>query len=254
MVLTDFAEKLPDSLKIQIFATDVDEITTSEAREHRYPHSIDVDVSPARLKRHFVRENKYYRIKKELREAVLFAPHDVLRDPPFSKLDLIARRNLLIYLNRDTQQRLMEIFHFALATKGYLFLGSSETAEAAPQLFSTLDKNLRIYTRRPLELSPPNAAPKMPITGRWELKPPVVKSGGRMPRPFSLGEVHYKLLERYAPPSVLVDKDSTYSTFPNQRAGTCVCAAAAVEQPFEAHQSGSARRSARRALHRAARA
>lgn len=206
IAFSEYAHRLSDPPKIQVFATDVDDDAISEAREHRYPQSIEADVSPDRLKRFFVKEGKYYRVKKELREMVLFAPHNVLRDPPFSKLDLIVCRNLLIYLNRDTQERVMEIFHFALAPHGFLFLGSSETAESVPQLFSTVDKKFRIYSRRAAQIQQPNVPPKMPVVGRWEIKVPEIKPP-KGARPTSLGEVHYKLLESYAPPSVLVNQD-----------------------------------------------
>ena len=208
MVLTEYADKLNDPPKIQIFGTDVDEEAIAEAREHRYPESIEADVSPERLKRFFTREGAYYRIKKELREMILFAPHNVLRDPPFSRLDLIVCRNLLIYLNRETQERLMEIFHFALFADGFLFLGTSETADGAPNLYTPVDKKQRIYRRRaaPLGLLVP---PQMPLGGRWQTSP--VMPAGKKPRPlaglFSLAEVYYKLLENLAPCAILINRD-----------------------------------------------
>lgn len=206
MILSEHAQNTSDAPKIQVFATDVDDDAVAEAREHRYPLTIEADVSPERLKRFFVKEGKHYRIKKELRELVLFAPHNVLRDPPFSRLDLIACRNLLIYLNRQTQERVMEIFHFALATYGYLFLGSSETAEAVPKLFAAVDKKQRLYKRRP-GMFTHQIAPTMPIAGRWQVRLPEMKAGKKDASPFSLGEIHYKLLESFSPPSVLVDQD-----------------------------------------------
>ena len=206
MILYEYAERLPDAPKIQIFATDVDEDAIAEAREHRYPQSIEADVSPERLRRFFVNEGKYYRVRKELRESVLFAPHSVLRDPPFSKLDLITCRNLLIYLNRETQERVMEIFHFALASGGYLFLGSSESAESTPPLFAPIDKKHRIYSRRSLLNVQPIAPPKMPVVRRWEVKTPEFRAKKR-DIASSLGEIHYKLLEKFATPSALVNRE-----------------------------------------------
>lgn len=206
IILNEYAFKLADPPKIQVFATDVDEDAVSEAREHRYPQAIEADVSMERLRRYFVKEGSYYRVKKEIRETVLFAPHNVLRDPPFSKLDLIVCRNLLIYLNRDTQDRLMQIFHFALAARGYLFLGSSETAEGVPELFAPLDKKRRIYSRRPAPVTH-TAPPRMPVFGRWNVSVPESKIKSERERAFSLGEIHYKLLEKFAPPSILVNSD-----------------------------------------------
>jgi two-component system CheB/CheR fusion protein len=209
MLLSEYAYRLSDPPRIQVFATDVDEDAISEARENRYPESIEADVSPERLKRFFVKEGNYYRIKKELREMILFAPHNVLRDPPFSRLDLISCRNLLIYLNRETQERVMEIFHFALVPNGYLFLGSSETADSVPNLFGAINKKYRIYSRRPVHtgLAVP---PKMPQVGQWQVTLPQRKPYGiRRDAAFSLGEVHYKLLESIAPPAILVNSDFT---------------------------------------------
>ncbi|HEY0430000.1 MAG TPA: PAS domain S-box protein [Pyrinomonadaceae bacterium] len=209
MLLTEYADRLSDPPKIQVFGTDVDDEAIAEAREHRYPESIEADVSPHRLKRFFIREGNYYRIRKELRELILFAPHNVLRDPPFSRLDLITCRNLLIYLNRETQERLMEIFHFSLVTDGFLFLGSSETADGVPILYTPIDKKHRIYTRRHAPLGQ-ILPPQMPLAGKWEARPTLKKqkfarSIGE--QDFSLSEVHYKLLESLAPPSVLVNSD-----------------------------------------------
>src|SRR6185295_19687055 len=97
-----------------------------------------------RLRRFFVKEHSGYKVRREVREIVLFAQHDLLKDSPFSRLDLISCRNLLIYLNRDAQQRVLEIFHFALLPQGRLFLGSSESVEDNNGLFSVADKTNRI--------------------------------------------------------------------------------------------------------------
>ncbi len=206
MLLQEFADTLTDPPKFQIFASDVDDEAIAEAREHRYPESIEADVPPNRLKRFFVKEGSFYRIKKELRETILFAPHNVLRDPPFSRLDLITCRNLLIYLNRETQDKVLQIFHFALASSGYLFLGSSETAESVATLYAPVDKKQRIYSRRAASVMQA-AMPVMPVVGPWEVRLPDRKTGNPRERVTSLGEIHYKLLENYAPSSVLVNQD-----------------------------------------------
>ncbi|HMA09456.1 MAG TPA: CheR family methyltransferase, partial [Ramlibacter sp.] len=133
---------------IQIFATDLDEQAIRAAREAIYPITIEADVSEERLRRFFVRELRGYHVRREVREMVLFAQHDLLKDSPFSRLDLVSCRNLLIYLNREAQKRVFEIFHFALVPGGRLFLGSSETTEDAGALFTVLDKKHRIFTAR----------------------------------------------------------------------------------------------------------
>src|SRR5690606_20031432 len=106
------------------------------AREGLYPGDIETDVSAERLKRFFRRENGAYRINKEIRDLVVFAPHNLLSDPPFSRLDLVSCRNLLIYLQRDVQRDVVDLFHYALNPGGFLILGSAETIES-PELFRT---------------------------------------------------------------------------------------------------------------------
>ncbi|MBB5222838.1 two-component system CheB/CheR fusion protein [Amaricoccus macauensis] len=134
---------------IQIFASDIDERGLEVGRLGRYPASIADQVSERRLKRFFVREDGTYRVVSELRESILFSTHDLLRDPPFSKLDLISCRNLLIYMNGELQDRVIPLFNYALRMDGYLFLGSSENVTRHSRLFATIDKAHRIFRRRP---------------------------------------------------------------------------------------------------------
>src|SRR5262249_40659524 len=148
MLLAEHARTLDAPPLIQVFATDLDEDAISAAREGIYPDAIEADVSEERLRRFFVKEHRGYRVRRELRETVLFAVHDVLKDSPFSRLDLISCRNLLIYLTREAQRRVFDIFHFALLPQGKLFLGSSEAVEDGSSLFTTLDKKHRIYGQR----------------------------------------------------------------------------------------------------------
>src|SRR3712207_5334904 len=203
MLLIERAERLPRPPAVQVFASDIDEAALGRAREGVYPEAIAADVSPERLKRFFVREGQHYRVKRELREAVLFTPHNVLRDPPFSKLDLVSCRNLLIYVNRQTQERVLEIFHFALRPGGHLFLGSSESAESLPDLFAPVDKKHRVFRR----LDGPVAfrgAPTLPMPGRWEARPalgPQADSPRAGAEPSSFGELHFRTLEALAAPS-----------------------------------------------------
>jgi len=136
---------------VQIFATDIDERALARARQGTYPDGIVTDLSPIRLREYFQAELDSFRIKRAVREQITFSRHNVLRDPPFSRMDLICCRNLLIYLEREVQARLLEIFHFALNPGGLLFLGSAETADARPGLFSTVDKRARVYRANPVE-------------------------------------------------------------------------------------------------------
>src|SRR5262249_18051035 len=130
---------------IQIFASDLDSRALSYAREGRYPTAIEADVSEERLRRFFVQEGDHYRVRQDVRDIVLFAIHDLLKDPPFSHVDLITCRNVLIYLDRDLQEQVCTTFHYALKPAGYLLLGSSETADHPPGLFRAIDRNARLY-------------------------------------------------------------------------------------------------------------
>lgn len=206
MLLTEHAERHADPPKMMVFATDIDDEAIAQARDHVYPETIETDVAPERLKRFFLKDGSRYRIKKELREMVLFAPHNVLRDPPFSRLDLVSCRNLLIYFNREAQKRVMEIFHFALNPDGFLFVGGSESAENVPDLFEATNKKMRIYRRRPA-LHGHSTLPRLPVAGNWQVSAPLAeKFAGRAKTP-SLSEVHFKLLENLAPPSVLINEN-----------------------------------------------
>jgi len=192
-----------DPPAVQIFATDIDDGALAEARAGRYPDTIAADLTEPRLHRWFIPDGPSYRIKKEIREMVLFSSHNVLRDPPFSRLDLISCRNLLIYLNRDAQDRVLGAFHFGLRPHGYLFLGSSESAETAAMLFAPVDGKFRIYSRRPASTHLALAAASLPARSPQAPTPAASTSD----RSSSFGELHHRLVERYAPPSVLVNDD-----------------------------------------------
>jgi two-component system CheB/CheR fusion protein len=222
MLLCDRAREMDAPPLLQVFATDLDEDAIRAGREGVYPPTIEADVSEERLRRYFLKEHRGYRVRREVREMVLFAQHDVLKDSPFSRLDLVSCRNLLIYLNREAQQRVFQTFNFALQPQGLLFLGSSESAEEAATLFTVVDKKHRIFAQRLV----PRAALPVPVgptslalsLGQGLAEAPAI--GGRAfehpsllqrslqpaaPRTASWGELHLKLLETLAPPSVLVD-------------------------------------------------
>src|SRR5256714_1427306 len=127
MLLCEYAERLEQPPSIQIFATDLDEHAITDARSGMYPATIETDVSLERLRRFFEREDGRYRVKKGLREKILFATHNLLRDPPFSRVDLVSCRNLLIYLKRTAQEQVFDLFHFALRPGGLLFIGGPRT-------------------------------------------------------------------------------------------------------------------------------
>src|SRR6185312_13167290 len=156
MLLMEEAGKHEFRPEIQVFGSDMDARALNIAREGRYPAAIEADVNEERLRRFFTRDGEHYRVKRELRDAVLFANHSLLKDPPFSRLDLVSCRNLLIYLDRDLQQQVLATVHYALQPDGFLFLGSSESGEHPDGLFRVVDRDARIYqsTGRPKERLP----------------------------------------------------------------------------------------------------
>ncbi|MFB9864594.1 CheR family methyltransferase [Rufibacter immobilis] len=134
-------------LKVQIFASDIDPDAIDRARQGYYPESIAADVSMERLKRYFVKQDNQYHVRKELREKIVFAVHNINRDAPFTKLDLLTCRNLLIYLSQELQRKVFPVFHYSLKPHGFLLLGSSETIGGYPDLFTVLDNKWKIYQR-----------------------------------------------------------------------------------------------------------
>jgi two-component system CheB/CheR fusion protein len=139
--------KATKNITLQVFATDLDKEAIEKARLGLYPPGIAADVSPERLRRFFVREERGYRVNKEIREMVVFAPQNIIMDPPFTKLDLLSCRNLLIYLAPELQKKLIPLFHYCLNPGGILFLGSAETVGAFTGLFHSNDSKTRIYRR-----------------------------------------------------------------------------------------------------------
>jgi len=132
---------------LQVFATDLGEDAINVARKGYYPASIEADVSPEQLNRYFIKDGSGYRISKRIRDMVIFAPQNIIMDPPFTKLDIVTCRNLLIYLGPELQKKLIPLFHYSLTSQGMLILGSAETIGHYTSLFSELKENTRIYTR-----------------------------------------------------------------------------------------------------------
>ena len=149
ILLQEHMESLKHPIKIQVFATDIDRRAIEQARNGIYPASIAADVTPERLARFFHQNEPggEYRIQRVIRDLLVFSEQDVIKDPPFSKLDLICCRNLLIYLNADLQKKLIPLFHYALVPEGVLVLGTSETVGDYSALFSSLDRRTKIYSR-----------------------------------------------------------------------------------------------------------
>jgi two-component system CheB/CheR fusion protein len=148
MLLWEAMEAAKLFVKVQLFASDIDADAIEVARTGVYPASIAGDVSPDRLRKFFVMlDDQHYQINKELRELVVFSNQNLIGDAPFSKLDLISCRNLLIYLEPEMQNNVLSLFHFALVSGGYLFLGPSETTGRSSELFETISKKWRLFRR-----------------------------------------------------------------------------------------------------------
>jgi len=195
--------KAEGKFRLQIFATDLDHDAIDKARQGVYPANIAADVSPERLRRFFVQEGNGYRIGKEIRETVTFAVQNVIMDPPFTRLDILICRNLLIYLTPELQKKLLPLFHYSLNTDGILFLGSAETAGTFTDLFSPLDVKTRLFRRRESIL------PAEPLAFPVVCLPclPGVPKEMTMQKPAanlqSLAD--QVLLQHFSPPAVLVN-------------------------------------------------
>jgi two-component system CheB/CheR fusion protein len=211
IALTEFLETTENGRRdaeIQLFATDANGASIARARAGRYPESIALDVSPERLRRFFVKADGQYQVIKSLRDSVVFAVHNVATDPPFSRLDLLTCRNLLIYFGPDLQKRVLPVFHYALKPTGLLLLGNAETPGTFTDLFAPVDKTLRIYARRP---GPPRAAlgwssaergrsaDEAPLATTEEVQAP---AGIELSR-----QADRILLAKYAPAGVIVNED-----------------------------------------------
>jgi two-component system, chemotaxis family, CheB/CheR fusion protein len=206
MLLQEEAAKHELRPPIQMFGSDLDARALAVAREGRYPASIEADVSEERLRRFFIREGEGYRVRQELRDTVLFALHDLLKDPPFSHVDLISCRNVLIYLDRDLQEQVCSTFHYALNPGGFLLLGASETAENPPGLFRTTDRSARIYSSIVQTGDEPRLLPRL-LGGPVTIRDQTALVGRHVSPSVALSEaaLHRRVLEKVAPPSILVD-------------------------------------------------
>jgi two-component system CheB/CheR fusion protein len=202
MLLLEVLDERGNNLTIQIFGTDVSEEAVEQARRGIFPESIAADVDKERLRRFFSRTDGNYRIAKNVRDLCVFARQDITRDPPFSNLDLVLCRNLLIYLDATVQKKVLGIVHYALCTNGFLMLGSAESTGPNNDLFVPVDKKQRIYGKRPVH-APPVSFP-LEYGPRFE--------GVRPPFPQRLQAGPYAdaerlLLDIYTPAAVIVNED-----------------------------------------------
>ena len=205
MLLIEQFDAINKPANIQVFASDIDEGSLEVARQGIYLDSVVADISPQRLQRFFVRiDEHHYQVNKQLREAIVFAPQDLLSDAPFSKLDLVSCRNLLIYILPEVQQKVISLFHFALKENGYLLLGPSESIGRALDMFEPVSKKWRVYRRigpnRPARVE----VPIISIVDR-NVMPPAPQAEAQPPLKLA-GLMQQVLLEDFAPASVLVNR------------------------------------------------
>lgn len=216
MCLLEFLDDREIEIPVQIFATDVSEAVISKARAGIYPENIIADVTPERLRRFFVKVDRGYEISKRIRELCIFARHNLVKDPPFSKLDLISCRNVLIYLGSPLQKKIVPILHYALKPSGFLMLGASETVGTFSDLFGLVDGKNKIYTKKfssvrasmifELASSQTLAALKDPetaIASAWTLSD-LQREADRV------------VLGKFAPPGVLIDNQMNILQFRGQ--------------------------------------
>ncbi|MFB6097754.1 MAG: CheR family methyltransferase, partial [Salinibacter sp.] len=204
MLLHEYAHTLEVSPELQVFATDVDPEGLDIARRGVYPATIEADVPDDRLDRFFLREDNQYRVSPSLRNTVVFAEHNLIEDPPFSNLDLVCCRNLLIYLDQTMQEYVFRLFHYALDEDGVLFLGPSEAVGPAQSLFSVVDETRSILKvksppadeERPMPLFPPSDTAPAPTSQPTTSTPPAQDVTG----------VHQRLLMQQTA-SLVVDEN-----------------------------------------------
>ncbi len=207
ILLQECMEKMNRHFSVQIFATDIDPDAINIARSGLYPLSISADLDPARLKQFFTKEENHYKVKKAVREMLVFALQDLIKDPPFTKLDIITCRNLLIYLGPELQKKLFPVFHYSLKPDGILFIGSSESLGQETTLFKISDRKWKIFKRQS-GLSRINPILNLPVP-EFSEEPPAIKTSESVRRAEDINSfklVETILQESDTPPCVIIDE------------------------------------------------
>jgi two-component system CheB/CheR fusion protein len=206
ILFSEAMKNLKKHLVVQIFATDIDPDAIEYARMGVYPDSIAADVSTERLKSYFIKEENAYRIKKQIREMVVFATQNLVKDAPFSKLDLVSCRNVLIYMNTPLQKRILPLFHYTLNPDGFIFLGTSETIGEFADLFSNADVKWKIFKRKRASAVTGLERTGLPLNG---LTGESLKEAKQKfePTPVNIKQLAERMImQEYAPPCVLIDE------------------------------------------------
>jgi two-component system CheB/CheR fusion protein len=207
ILIKEYMEKTGQILRFQVFATDLDHSAINRAREGLFPSGIAADVSPERLQRFFKQEDNHYRICKEVRDMIIFATQNLIQDPPFTHVDLISCRNLLIYLNAEAQKAIFPQFHYALNPNGFLCLGASESIGNFDDLFVSIDKKWKIYQRKNTRTSFPLARiSQFPASVREPSKASFKALGSEFQTGNIARQIDRLLLDRFAPASVIINE------------------------------------------------
>ncbi|MCM2280101.1 MAG: ATP-binding protein [Oligoflexia bacterium] len=201
--LLEYFGDRPPKFPIQIFGSDISERAIEKARAGLYPGSAVRDVSPEQLRRFFTKTESGYRISKQVRDICVFVRHDLARDPPFSKLDLVSCRNVLIYFDQILQRRVIATFHYCLNQPGFLVLGRTEAISGYPELFSVVDKSYKIFSRSAVT----GTLRSLTLRGTSPTAPPSTRSAADQARPAVdvARHVDNLLLAQYSPPGVIVN-------------------------------------------------
>ena len=205
MLISEIMEKLKKHITVHIFATDIDDAAIDDARKGVYPESIAADVSPERLSRFFIKEENAFRVKKQIRDMAIFSLQSVIKDPPFSRLDLVSCRNLMIYLDVSLQKKMVPLFHYTLNPDGILMLGTAETIGEFSNLFHLVDTKWKVFKRKEVL---PGAMIDYSRTGPYERSAGVEQNEmPNMPGSLDIQAMTEKaILDGYAPSGVLINE------------------------------------------------
>lgn len=214
ILVKEIVAQRPGSVRVQVFGTDIDDAAIAFARQARYRKMIG--MAPERLAKWFSASGDEYCPVKEIREMCVFSPHSVTKDPPFSKLDLISCRNLLIYMNADLQDRVLKTFHYALKPAGLLFLGPSESLVRQSKLFADSDKKHRIFRREDVDATLPDTAARAPFPAPSKSPP---DGSAIAPGEDRIDRIARRALEKYSPVYVVIDKHHDILRFSGGEAG-----------------------------------
>lgn len=204
MLLDDSINRSGQRIKVQIYATDIDSRAIDKARNGVYPENILAELSPDKIEKYFIKEENVYRVKKTIRRMIVFAQQDTLSDPPFSNIDLISCRNLLIYLRSEIQKRLIELFHYSLKKEGFLFLGTAESITSFNELYEEIDRKQKIFRKKLGGHYLAGFPGQYPSITDFSFRPEMLKPGGK--KISSYRElVENIILDNYSPSAAIIN-------------------------------------------------